>query len=64
VVLNFRSDYASTTPPPSENNSNRVVATVSWGYTNSGVKVQGGSIVDGVFGTLITDTCNANPGSC
>ena len=64
VALNFQQTYTNSSSLPSENDSNRVVATVSWGYTNAAVKVQGGSIVDGVFGTLITNTCTANPTAC
>ena len=64
VALNFQQTYASSTAVPMENNSNRVVATVSWGYVNTAVKVQGGSIVNAVFGGLITDTCTANPTAC
>jgi len=64
TVLNFQSAYTNSSALPLENNANRVVATVSWGYVDAGVKIQGGSIVDGVFGTMITNTCSANPGSC
>ena len=64
VALNFQKTYTNSSLLPSENNSNRVVATVSWGYTNAAVKVQGGSIVDAVFGALITDTCTSNPTAC
>lgn len=64
VVLNFQQTYTNSSSLPAENNSNRVVATVSWGYTNTAVKVQGGSIVDAVFGALITNTCTANPTAC
>ena len=64
VVLNFRVTASNSGTLPLENNDNRVVATVSWGYVNQGVKVQGGSIVNSVFGALINDTCAANPGAC
>ena len=64
VALNFQKTYIDASPLPSENNSNRVVATVSWGFVDPAVKVQGGSIVNAVFGALITDTCTANPTAC
>ena len=64
VVLNLQQPYTNSNPVPSENNGNRVVATVSWGYTNTAVRVQGGSIVDSVFGALIGNTCTSNPTAC
>ena len=64
VVLNLRVTASNSGTLPLENNDNRVVATVSWGYVSPGIKVQGGSIVNSVFGTLINDTCAANPGAC
>lgn len=64
VALNFQRTYTNSNPAPSENNSNRVVATVSWGYTNPAIMVQGGSILNSVFDTLITNTCSANPAAC
>ena len=64
VVLNLQQAYTNSSSLPMENNDNRVVATVSWGYTNPATKVQGGSIVNTVFGALITDTCTANPTAC
>ena len=47
-----------------ENNSNRVVATVSWGFVNPAVHVQGGSIVNAVFNAMFLATCAANPTAC
>lgn len=64
VVLNFEQTYTNTSVLPLENWDNRVVATVSWGYTDPSIKIQGGSIVNSVFGTLINDTCSSNPGAC
>lgn len=64
VVLNFQKSYTDSSSPLLENSSNRVVATVSWGYVDTGVKVQGGSIVDSAFDGLIKDTCRANPSAC
>lgn len=64
VVLNLQAAYTNSSTLPAENNGNRVVATVSWGYIDPAIKVQGGSIVDANFQAMITATCAANPGSC
>jgi V8-like Glu-specific endopeptidase len=64
VVLNFQQTYTNTNAFLSENNSNRIVSTVSFGYTNAGVGVQGGAIFNANFVTLINATCAANPAAC
>ena len=64
VVLNFGVPAVNSGTLPLENNDNRVVSVVSWGYVNQAVKVQGGSIVDSVFVSLINNTCSSNPGAC
>lgn len=64
VVLNLQAAYTNSSALPAENSPNRVVATVSWGYIDPAIKIQGGSIVDANFQAMITATCTANPGSC
>lgn len=64
VVLNLQKAYTSTTPAPAENNANRVVSTVSWGYVDPAIKIQGGSILNNSFVTLLNNICAANPGAC
>lgn len=42
-IMNFGTAPSSTNPVASYSQSNRVVATTSWGYTDGTLKVQGGS---------------------
>lgn len=42
-IVNFGMKPVSTSTPPSENLSNTVMATTSWGYVDPAVKVQGAS---------------------
>lgn len=64
IVLNLEVVSANSSPAPLENNPNRVVSTVSWGYTSTAPHVQGGSILSSTFLTLLNNTCAANPTAC
>lgn len=71
-IVNFGTTPTSTSPAPTENVSNVVVATTSWGYTSGLVKVQGGSRfgnntqfpVTTNIQALVNAACAAFPASC
>lgn len=64
VVLNLEVVAANSSSAPLENNPNRAVSTVSWGYIGTSQHVQGGSIFNSTFSALIDATCTANPAAC
>lgn len=64
VVLNYGLTYTNSSTQPSDNLRNMAVSVVSWGYTNTAVKVQGGSQFDSVLGTMLTTACKAYPWAC
>ncbi|WKB53076.1 trypsin-like serine protease [Eleftheria terrae] len=64
IVLNLRADYVNSSPVPSEYEGNRVTSVVSWGYIDPARKVQGGTQLNGTFGTMVTNTCSAYPWAC
>ena len=73
-ILNFGRDPISTSSTPNYNVSNQVVATTSWGYVSSTLKVQGASYFanNNAFPapgstnikTLLDDACAAYPSKC
>lgn len=73
-IMNFGQDPASTSSAPSFNARNRVVATTSWGYVSSALKVQGASRFDNNaafpapgpsnFESLLNSACTAYPSKC
>jgi len=72
-LMNFGTATSSFTgTPPKDNESNQVVATTSWGYTNDAAKVQGASRFarnnaypnQSNIQSLVNSACNANPGAC
>lgn len=66
IVMNLRADYTdSSAVAPLQNEGNRVVSVVSWGYTAPVHKVQGGSAFDaGFYNQLWQPTCAAVPSAC
>lgn len=64
IVLNLEVVSANSSPAPLENNPNRVVSTVSWGYISTDPHVQGGSILNDTFVSLLNATCAANAAAC
>lgn len=64
VVKNFRANYTDSTTPPSDNNGNLAVAVLSWGYIDESVEVQGGSILDSVFVTMMNTACSTYSYAC
>jgi hypothetical protein len=64
VVLNLEVASSNSSAAPSENTSNLIVSTVSWGYTSTAPHVQCGSIFNSEFVSLMTATCSANPTAC
>jgi V8-like Glu-specific endopeptidase len=64
VVLNFRADYASSTTPPSDDGSNRLVSVVSYGPTATGPMYQGGSVFDSRISTMLTNMCTSFAWAC
>lgn len=64
VVLNLRVPYTNTSTQPLDNADNRIVSTVSWGYTDPSRKLQAGSVFDGNFVNLLNATCASSPGAC
>ena len=73
-LVNFGVAPSSTSTVPSENNSNLVVATTSWGFTDPNIKIQGASRFgnntrfpapgDTNITALINAACAAFPASC
>jgi V8-like Glu-specific endopeptidase len=71
-LMNFGIDPSSTSSAPSANLANVVVATTSWGYVNSAVKVQGASMFgnNAAFPTttnihaLLNAACGSFPDRC
>ncbi len=73
-IQNFGVDPVSTSSTPSFNARNRVVATTSWGYTSSSIKVQGASRFannaqfpapgDWNIKALIGEGCSLFPANC
>ena len=71
-LQNFGVKTIFTGPPPTDNESNQVSATTSWGFTSGTVKVQGGSrfaknsayTTKSNIQSLRDSACDANPGFC
>lgn len=63
-VLNWRVDYTDSSTLPSENWGNIATSTVSWGYTSTTPKVQGGSMFNTTFLNLVNSACTAIPSAC
>jgi V8-like Glu-specific endopeptidase len=64
AVLNFQYTYSGVSASTLDNGSNRATSVVSWGYISEAPQVQGGSQLDSVFGTMITNTCTTFPWAC
>jgi len=71
-LQNFGVKTSFNGPPPTDNESNQVSATTSWGFTSGTVKIQGASrfAKNTVYTTktniqsLRDSACGANPGFC
>ena len=71
-IQNFGISSSSTSSAPTANLSNTVVATTSWGYTDSTQKVQGASrfakntnfTTRSNIDALVNDACTDHPTSC
>ena len=71
-IQNFGVDTSHTGTPPTDNESNQVVATTSWGFVADVFKIQGGSRFSknttytekSNIQSLVDDACAANPGVC
>lgn len=63
VIFNFGAGYSGA-PTGWEFNPNRLVSVVSYGYTDTSVKVQGGSQLDSRWQTLIDSTCASYSWAC
>ena len=71
-MMNFGMPYVSTSTAPRANLSNTVMATTSWGYISSAIKVQGASRFarNTTFTTtsnieaLVNHACSNNPTHC
>jgi len=64
VLKNFRVNYASSTPAPSDNVGNLLTSVVSWGYISTSPMVQGGSMLDATFHDFITSACSSYSFAC
>lgn len=64
VILNYRVNYTNSSSLPQDNNANMAVSVVSWGYTNTAVKIQGGSQFDSTLASTLTAACTAYPWAC
>jgi V8-like Glu-specific endopeptidase len=72
-LVNFGISPSSTSTPPIDNLSNTVMATTSWGYTSSSIKVQGASrfAENSIFNAgssnievLVNEACTTYPSNC
>lgn len=61
LVVNLRSGYDNTAATPTENDGNRVSATISWGWVSTAPMAQGASVFDSLFAQIMTDVCTAFP---
>lgn len=64
VVLNWRVDYTNSSAAPSQNAGNIVTSVVSWGYVSTAPKVQGASVFDATFMSMVAGRCTAYPWAC
>lgn len=71
-LQNFGIKTSHTGNPPTDNESNKVVATTSWGFTSGTAKVQGASrfsknskyTTKSNIQSLVDSACGANPDAC
>lgn len=71
-LANFGVNTSFTGPTPTDNKSNQVIATTSWGFTSGTVKIQGASrfsknttyTIKSNIQSLVDSACGANAGFC
>jgi V8-like Glu-specific endopeptidase len=64
VVLNFRTNYSSSTSAPADNGENRLVSVVSYGPVATGPKYQGGSVFDARLTSMLSSLCTGYAWAC
>jgi hypothetical protein len=64
IVLNFRTNYASSTAAPADSGENRLVSVVSYGPVANGPMYQGGSVFDSRLTTMLSNMCSSHAWAC
>lgn len=64
IVLNWRVDYSDSSTKPSENWGNIITSVTSWGYVSTEPKVQGGTVFNSTFSSIMTYVCSNYAWAC